>query len=181
MAPRKPAPRNPAQRAGQGGGGRKGGKGGKGGAIWLFLVIGAPLVLFFAPTALILVTGMIPTAVAYAADRSKEKLSAITVGAINLCGVMPFLFSLWHKGHTLSNALHTIGDPVVLLVMYTASAAGWGFYYAIPPAIANVQVMRAEMIIQGLRKTQVELVEEWGPEVSGVEEEEKAPAPPAGQ
>lgn len=147
----------------------------KGGHIgfWLFILMMVPVVLVFMPTAIVVMIGMVPTMVAWAIDRGSPKLAPLTVGLLNFCGVLPFLISLWTKNHTIIGAVKVIADPVAWLVMYAAAGIGWGFYYGIPPAVVNFQVLRAEMRIESLRKILRELVEEWGQEVVGEKEKEE--------
>lgn len=149
---------------------------------WTFVMLAGPVALIFHATAIVLLVGMLPTIVAYFMDRQQPKLAPITVGAINICGVLPFLIALWSKNHSIVGAMKIIGDPVAWLVMYAAAGAGWGIYYGVPPAVANVQILRAEMRRDALRKEHVELVAEWGPDVAGEDHDimDFAGAPPSG-
>ncbi|HYD31228.1 MAG TPA: hypothetical protein VEB64_10300 [Azospirillaceae bacterium] len=139
---------------------------------WTFVFLAAPVALVFHATAIVLVVGMVPTAVAYFIDRTEAKLAPITVGSLNICGVLPFLLDLWFKKHSLAGAFSIIGSPVAWLVMYAAAGLGWAIFYGVPPAVVNFHVMRAEARMDALRKAQSELVQEWGTEVAGDEHEE---------
>jgi hypothetical protein len=138
----------------------------KGASPWLFLALMVPVGLFVLPTSVILMVGLIPTVVALLIDRDPDKTAAITVGAMNLCGVLPFLLDLWKHHHTMPAALHTISDPLSWLVMYGAAGVGWVLYFTIPPVVVNFEVLRSESRIEDLLRQKRELIEEWGPEVA---------------
>ena len=135
------------------------------------LVILFPAGLIFLPSAILLVVGMIPTAVAYVVDRDPDKTAPMTVGALNFVGVVAFVISLWQGGHTMGALSKVMSDPFSWLVMYGAAGMGWALYYGIPPAVAGWITLRAENRIAKRLGEQQELIAEWGPEVSGVVEE----------
>lgn len=123
--------------------------------------------LFVLPTMLVLVVGMLPTVVAYATDRRREKYAALCVGAMNFCGALPFVIDLWTKDYSFDGALAMISDPLVWLAMYGAAAVGWGLI-SITPSMVSVYVQaRTEARIARLRQRQKDLIEEWGPSVAG--------------
>ena len=62
----------------------------------LVLVVVATLI-FTLPTVMVLIVGMIPTFIAYATDRRKEKYKTVSVGSLNFVGVLPLLVTLWTK------------------------------------------------------------------------------------
>ena len=129
------------------------------------LALAFPLGLLFMPTALLVVAGMVPTAVAYVADRDPDKTAPLTVGALNFVGVMAFAIGLWQHDHTLAGVLRVLGDPFTWLGMYGAAAVGWALYNGIPPMVAMWIAMRAESRIHQLEEYQRDLVREWGGEV----------------
>ncbi len=131
----------------------------------ILLLIPAGLVVL--PTSILFGIGMIPTMVAYVIDRDPEKSAPITVGGLNFCGCMPFAIDLWKHNHTIAAAGKIFADPVAWLVMYGAAAVGWALYFGIPPAVANLEVLRAEKRVDGLKQKKVALVQEWGPDVAG--------------
>lgn len=137
-----------------------------GGGMGTLLFLLAPASIFALPTALITLIGMIPTVVAHICDRDPDKTAPICVGAINICGILPFVMDLWKHQHTMQAAMKLLGDPFTWLVMYGAAAVGWGFYYLIPPIVTNFEVTMAEGRIESLLKKRRELMEEWGGEVA---------------
>jgi hypothetical protein len=119
------------------------------------------------PTAILVLVGMIPTMVAFVIDRDPEKSAGMTVGSMNLCGVMPFLITLWQHGHTIELAVRTVLNPFTPMMMYGAAAVGWLLYYGIPPMVAGGLAMRDASRARELDKKREALVEEWGFEVTG--------------
>jgi hypothetical protein len=152
--------------------GRKKGKGASSG-IFTMLLIMLPVGLIFLPSTILLAAGMIPTAVAYVVDRDPDKTAPMTVGGLNLAGVVTFLISLWQAGHTMAALSKVLTDPFAWLVMYGAAGLGWSLYYGIPPAVAGWITLRAESRISRITEEQQELVALWGSEVNGIVEDPK--------
>lgn len=157
--------------------GRKKGKGSSS-SVFTMLLIMLPVGLIFLPSTILLAAGMIPTAVAYVVDRDPDKTAPMTVGGLNLAGVVTFLISLWQAGHTMAALTKVLTDPFAWLVMYGAAALGWAtlgwaIYYGIPPAVAGWVVLRAEARIAQRIKEQQDLIALWGTEVNGLVEEAK--------
>src|SRR4051812_23632705 len=138
-----------------------------GGTLVLVLVVVLPLLAAFLPTAILLGVGMVPTLVAFIIDRDPEKTAPLTVGAMNIVGVMVPILQLWKSANTVQAAVIQLSHPLTLMMMYLAAAVGWGIYYGVPPAVAGFVTLRAENRIAKLEQEQKELVEEWGPEIAG--------------
>lgn len=135
--------------------------------IALTIALGLPTALLLLPTTLILLAGMLPTIVAYLTDRDPEKIAPITVGALNLCGVVPYLLDMWLGTHSTSAALAVLRDPMAWLAMYGAAAMGWAFYLGIPPSVASFIAWSNTRKITKFERQQQELVEEWGSAITG--------------
>jgi len=158
--------------SGGSGHGRKRRKGSSSGMMTVLLIL-FPVGLIFLPSTILLVVGMIPTVVAYVVDRDPEKTAPMTVGGLNLAGVVTFVISLWQAGHSMAALSKVLTDPFAWLVMYGAAGLGWTLYYGIPPAVAGWITLRAEARIAQRIEEQRELIDLWGTEVNGIVEEVK--------
>ena len=139
--------------------------GGKLGFVTMCVLMGlaAPFML---PTVVLILIGLIPTYVALATDNDPQKSGAVSVGAMNFAGILPFILDLWKKGQTLPNAFHVLGEPNTWLIILGASAIGQLVVYAIPQAIATLTLTSAETRVKLLKKNLEALKEAWGPEVA---------------
>ena len=145
--------------------GKKGKKSGKMGMVTMIVVLCFAMP-FMMPTVLLLLAGLVPTYVALITDNDPEKSGAVSVGAMNFAGIVPFIIDLWSKGQTMSNALHILGDPNSWLVILGASAVGQLIVYTIPQALATLTLAQAESRVKAMRKNLELLKEGWGPEVA---------------
>lgn len=141
------------------------GRGAKAG--WLFIVF-ALLLIVSLPTVLLLFFGMLPAIVAYIVDPSRNKTSTICVGAMNFAGVFPYLLSLWTGIHSIDVALGILTDIFALMVMYSAAAAGWMVFMAVPPVVGVLMSGMDRRRIAALRARQKRAVKEWGKGVAEI-------------
>jgi hypothetical protein len=137
----------------------------------IILLVVAGLLVFTLPTVLILCVGMLPTFAAVLVDRRREKYATLCVGSMNFVGVIPFLATLWTEDHSFDMAFKILGDPIGWLMMLGSAGIGWAIYFVAPNIVAMFMAARIEQRIDRLRDRQTELVEEWGPGVSGSEAE----------
>ncbi|MDB5366541.1 MAG: hypothetical protein JWM77_2468 [Rhodospirillales bacterium] len=128
----------------------------------LFTLVAAG-VLF--PMTIIIGVGMLPTAVAFYIDRSPQKSTALTVGALNACGVVPWVMQLFQDGFSWPHAMLILVKSQTWLAMYGAAAAGWMMDYLVPPAVAHGMVLQHGVRIRDLERRQETLREAWGEEV----------------
>jgi hypothetical protein len=131
-----------------------------------FGTVGVAIAYFSLPTLVILVPGMLPTAVARVCDRTEQKYATFCVGGMNLCGVFPYLLHLWTINHDVKAAIGIISDIFALVVMYSAAGFGWLMFMAIPPVVSAFLNVLAQRRVTLLRASQEEIVKEWGPEVA---------------
>jgi hypothetical protein len=128
------------------------------------LSIGAVAML---PTTILIMAGMIPTAVAYFVDSSRERGLGPTVLFLNFAGIMPSLFKLWQHGHSVSRALELVLQPMNMLVMLLPAAFAWLLYMYVPILVSGVLRRNAEARIKRIERDQEYLIDQWGSLVSG--------------
>ena len=134
-----------------------------------FVIITLPLLAgltFFLPPLLILFAGMIPTLFALMTDRNPDRSLTACVGAFNFFGAMYFVLQGLHQSPTFPHVLQTLKNPMTILIIMSASAVGWVFYYIIPPAAGFGMAKKIQMDIKSLEKRQADLKAEWGDEVA---------------
>jgi len=159
-------------------------QGGGGGLIVLTFFLVVPASIFMLPMTVITCLGMIPTVVAFIADRSADKLAPVTVGAMNVCGVLPFAIEFLDGSQGIERLGGVLGEPTTWLVMYGAAAVGWSLYFAIPTMVGSFEVLRGQGRIDHLERKKRRLIEEWGGavadsgETDGLPEPGDAPKPP---
>lgn len=122
---------------------------------------------FFPPTAIVILAGMFPTYIAWMTDRTKGKLTGITVAAANLATLMPVLLRVWDKGNTIGIALSTLASPFSWIVILAGSGVGWMLAQVFPLMVVGIISARDKAKLDKARARQQQLVDEWG---SGITE-----------
>ncbi len=123
------------------------------------------LIPFSLPTMLLLFAGMLPTLVAALTDRSNSRYAWICVGGLNFAGLCPAVLNLWFGHHEITFALHQVTSVRVMLMAYTAAAAGWALYFIAPPIVLTVMAATTKRRAAVLHTQMKKLEEEWGSEV----------------
>lgn len=132
--------------------------------IWGLLIL-SMLLIAAMPTVILVAFGMLPAIVALIIDRTDERSLTFCVGGFNFCGVFPYLMSLWLDDHSVGNAVEILTDVFSLAVIYGGAGMGWMLYLSLPPVIASFIQVMSERRLEQLRKTQREILDEWGDEV----------------
>jgi len=122
--------------------------------------------MFMLPTLILVLLGFIPTYVAFGTDTDQQKSGAVSVGAMNFAGLVPFIIDLIQRGQSMPNVFHILANPDSWLIILGASAIGQMIVYAIPQAIATLTLSQAEQRAKILRTNLDTLKEHWGPDVA---------------
>lgn len=121
----------------------------------------------FLPITALLFVGMLPTVMARLTDNSKERTKVLTVGFMNFAGCFPFLYQLVDMGLKLENSLTMLSDPITVVIIYSAAVLGYGIDWVVTNMVATIMVQKGRNRLENIKKTQENLVRQWGPEVSG--------------
>lgn len=132
----------------------------------------ALLAPFFISSFIFLFFALIPTIVAYIADKSKIRYKWLCVGALNIAGAMPYLFMLWFNDNSYHEALRMLADFKNLLIIYGASGAGFLIHLIVPPAVASYVQMSNQRRLIALKEAMEDLVDKWGENVITTNEEQ---------
>lgn len=135
------------------------------GSIFLWVLAAGILFAFYESIVLLLI-GMFPTGVAAAIDRSPQKDLARAVGYMNFAGCVPWVVDFWMGDGGFDRVFEIVGDPIILAVMYSAGAMGWGLCFVARPFVATYLRMTADFRESQLKRRQEQLVELWGEEVA---------------
>ena len=140
-----------------------------GGRTIMTAILMVPVIAVLFPTCIVLAIGMLPSVVAYIVDRTGGKYLTITVALMNFCGTLPGITRLWQFGQAYDAAGRIGLDPLHWLASYGAAAVGWVIYLSIPPILSVFYGRVTQTRIEGLKRKQADLVEVWGPEVTGAD------------
>jgi len=146
--------------------GPKGKKGKKKGGFKIVPFILLLIILPFIMPTLLILAGMIPTLVAIVTDEDAEKSRAVTVGAMNFAGVVPFLLELWQKGQTMDAAFNIILQANNWLIMLGAAAVGQMILFVVPPMIVSLTINQTSARYEKINQSIEQLKEIWGPDVA---------------
>ena len=135
----------------------------------IVILVVAGLLIFTLPTVMVLLAGMVPTLIAYATDRRREKYKTLSVGCLNFLGVFPLLVTLWTDDHSFEMGYSLLSDPFSLLMVLGATSIGWTIFLMAPTVVSMFLSMRIELSVERLKKRQAKLIEEWGVSVSGAD------------
>ena len=128
--------------------------------LWFIGIVA--IAVLFRPTAVLLAVGLIPTMLTFLFDRTPEKFGVLCIGSLNLAGLYPILMPLWRTGHTMENAMKTLGDPATGAVILGAAGVGCVIYFATPPIVSVVLKYRIGRDIADLEQRQADLLGYWG-------------------
>lgn len=133
----------------------------------IFIIMFFLLAIMFAPLAVLLVVGMIPTIVSWIVDRTEGRLQTVSVGAMNFAGCFPFLLEVFKTRSGMDATVNYIADPGTIVVMYFAAAMGYLINWAMTGIVSSLMVQKSKRRLISIEKEQDDLKERWGQEVSG--------------
>ncbi len=137
---------------------------------WKFqvlLIVSILTSIVFSAIAIILAVGMIPTVVAAIVDKTEGKMRTMTVGAINFAGCTPFMIDVFKQGNSIETAITYIVQPQTIVVMYFAAGMGYTIDWAMTGIVSSLMVQKGKKRRKDIIKAQKDLVDRWGPEVTG--------------
>ncbi|HVO04101.1 MAG TPA: hypothetical protein VMT54_18030 [Candidatus Cybelea sp.] len=128
----------------------------------LFLVLAMPVALLLLPSTLVLIPALLPTLVARVVDTTPGRHLTITVGSLNLAGSLWFMHDLWAAGQSFSAIAPTLGDMLGWLSALLGAGLGWGIFSMMPHVSRSIAAAKTATRLRSIRKSQDDLVEEWG-------------------
>lgn len=134
---------------------------------WLLLSLVMPVALLLLPSTIVLLVAMVPTMVARIVDPAPGRQLTITVGSLNFAGALWFMHDLWSAGQGFDAILPTLSDMLGWLSALLGAGMGWAIYSLMPIVSRSIAVTKSNLRLGRLRKSQEELVEQWGDPVRG--------------
>lgn len=126
--------------------------------------------LAFLPTSLLFFFGLMPTFAALVIDPTPDKIKTMSIGAMNLAGVVPFALKLWTSGSAqdVDTAFRIVAQPETLITMYGTAAVGYVIFYTVSSVVASFLLQQGKSRLEEVRKRMLELERKWGREVTGI-------------
>lgn len=132
----------------------------------LVLIVVLTSMIVFKETTFLVLIGMMPSIVSFIVDSRPQKYTSLSIMILNMCGVLNFVFELWDRGASMSNAISMMVDPITLLVMWGSAFLGWLLTQVTPPFVGMVLDVTREENIRRLKRRQKALLNEWGEQVA---------------
>jgi hypothetical protein len=120
---------------------------------------------------ILLLIGMLPTITVWQYDRTYNKNICVTVGFMNLAGIVPFIVAVFPFGLHMQQAMPILQSTKTWGLIYLSALIGWMILQGLHPLIKNhltTQINRRE---EKFKKMQEELVEKWGADVAKLKEQ----------
>jgi hypothetical protein len=129
---------------------------------WLYICLAMPLALVLLPSTIVLLAAMVPTLVARIVDPAPGRQLTITVGSLNFAGALWFMHDLWSAGQSFSAIVPTLSDMIGWLASLVGAGMGWAIYSLMPILTRSIATTKSNLRLSRVRKSQEELVEQWG-------------------
>lgn len=129
-----------------------------------FMVLTSVLLL---PTTVIFFVGMMPTIAVRVSDKTRKSARVMTIGFMNFASCFPFWFKLMQQGHKFDNAIAIILDPMNISIMYGGAVVGYLIEWSLSGFVAGMMVQKGRRRLEAIKKTQEDMIQRWGREVTG--------------
>ena len=141
----------------------------------LMVIVCIMLVIMLQLGFIFLIVALLPSIAAYFVDNGYERSAFRTIFACNLAATLPTLTPMFISGLKFKyfDIGQTVGDPKVWLFVYSGAALGWGMIYFGLGIGRVVLSIKHKLQVTMLEHAQARLLEEWGEEIRGGNEEKK--------
>ncbi|TNE41342.1 MAG: hypothetical protein EP348_01065 [Alphaproteobacteria bacterium] len=126
--------------------------------VMIFIAVG---LVFYPPSMLVLLAGMIPSIVALVLQTNRGSSLASMI-AFNLAGVIPVVGLLWERGQNFQNAFAILSDVYMWLTMFGGAGLAMFLDWAVPICVYALYDLQAKAVISRLKGQRQKLIEEWG-------------------
>jgi hypothetical protein len=129
----------------------------------IFLIIGATSFAAFVMT----VFGSLPTLAAWYRDNNPRKSLGYTVGLTSTTCIFLIIKDILPIGQHLTQAMPYLQNPWYWFMIYMGAVVGYGIHNMTPKIVIKILRWNFQGKIQELKRTQQQLVEQWGQDVVG--------------
>jgi hypothetical protein len=133
----------------------------------LFLLIVLVIGFFSFGAFIMTLFGALPTFAAWYRDRSPKKSLGYTVGLTNTTCIFLVIKDLLPIGQHLTQAMPYLQNPWYWMMIYMGAVVGYGIHNITPKLVIKTLRWNFQGKIQDLKRTQNQLVQQWGPDVVG--------------
>ena len=134
---------------------------------WFLISMGMVVAVMLLPSTLVLIPAMVPTLVARIVDPAPGRHLTITVGSLNFAGALWFMHDLWSAGQSFSAIVPTLTDTIGWLAALVGAGTGWALSALMPILSRSIATTKSNLRMSRVRKSQEDLVEQWGNPVRG--------------
>lgn len=137
--------------------------------VWVLGMAAVACMLAFLPTSILLVIGLLPTFAAVLIDPTPDRIKALSVCAMNVAGLTPFLLELWTSGQAQSvgKAFEIVALPSNVITIYACAAAGYIVFYTVSGLVSTLMLERGKARLKEIEERMTNLERQWGREVTG--------------
>jgi len=137
--------------------------------IWILGTATLACMLAFLPTSILLGIGLLPTCAALMIDPTPDRIKTLSVAAMNMAGLTPFLLDLWTSGQAQSvgKAFEIIAQPANVITIYAAAAGGYIIFYTVSNLVSVLMLERGKARLKEVEEKLEDLERKWGREVTG--------------
>ena len=131
-----------------------------------FLICLCVLSLVSIPSGILLLLGMLPTLSIWQYDHTHNKNIALTVGFMNVAGIIPFIIQVFPNGQKMNEAFPILESAKTWGLIYVSAFMGWMILQGLHPLIKNQLTAQITKRQEKFKKMQELLVEKWGEDVT---------------
>lgn len=111
--------------------------------------------------------GSLPTLAAWYRDNNSKKSLGYTVGLMNITCIFLAIKDLFSLGQNITQAMPTLQNHWYWLMIYMGAVVGYIIYNMTPKIVIKTLRWNFHGKIQELKRTQSQLLQQWGPDVAG--------------
>ncbi len=130
------------------------------------VIIGIAILIISVYAFVFFILAMLPSFTAIMIDRRISKSASGTLCALNLTGVLPYIFKLWHSSDVNSTAQLFLTDFNVWSVIYLTTSLGWLLIWILPHMCSRVFEIRSANKAKSLDDKLKALRDVWGDEIA---------------